>query len=172
MMNETSPISKNPKAVIVDRDPATGLISKLCMDSGYTTNSFLKEDSQTVEQLKGKVPQVVQSNTIKPGDGFIWIPMMQSSPSAALIPVAVDDGSESFSWHVIPLQKLTEEEIAEQQQILQSRDDYDEEAVYDTFAVFEDAVVFNREDFPLAFEHFMSYVKNDPELLQFNDEEE
>ena len=56
--DEISPITHN-LSVLVEQDDATGLTSKICMDSGYTTNSFLIDGSETLSKLESMLSNCI-----------------------------------------------------------------------------------------------------------------
>jgi len=97
--DEVSPITGN-LCVLIDVDEAvTGLVSKLCMESGYTTNTLLVDKPEVYESLKTHFLTGFQF--AKAVDGAVWIPSAQASPFAALYPVAGENEGELI-WHVTP----------------------------------------------------------------------
>ncbi len=145
--NEISPLT-NTKSVIVDNDPATGLVSKLCIKSGFTTNSFLLENSRTVQDLVKQLPKVASDLMIVDKLGWVWLPMMQNTDRAVIYPVGT---KEEWQWQVAPL-SLGEEKIKEE--------DFNpnDPRNYQTIQVdYDNAKSFNEEDFPDAFEYFINF---------------
>lgn len=97
--DEISPITGN-KSVVVDQDPATGLISKLCLESGYTTNSFLIDGSKTMQDLETQLPKIARDLKVVDQLGWVWIPMMQNTEKAVIYPFGT---KEEWVWQVSPL---------------------------------------------------------------------
>ena len=97
--DEISPITNN-KSVIVDQDPATGLVSKLCLESGFTTNSFLIKGSKTMQDLEAQLPNIAKDLKVVDKLGWVWIPMMQNTEQAVIYPVGTVD---KWVWQVSPL---------------------------------------------------------------------
>lgn len=97
--DEISPITKN-LTVLIDKDEETGIISKLCMESGFTTNTLMIDTEEFWESLKYHFP-IGHQFAYKDDTGTIWIPSAQASPSAAIYP-AEDRESQELIWQVTP----------------------------------------------------------------------
>lgn len=150
--DEVSPITNN-LCVLVDKDSSTGLWSKLCVESGYTTNSFLVEGSKTLEELKEKVPKFVYE-LIKYDKGYAWILSMNSTSKASMFPI-LDTETSDYKWQVVPFRLLSEEDSKN----YPNPDKPGE--FYDTVVDFEKATTFDKDKFLDAFDQFMLISKED-----------
>jgi hypothetical protein len=152
--DEKSPITGN-MSVLVDRDESTGMISKMCIESGFNTNSFLVEGSKTMDQLKTTIPKIAYNLRVVDSNNNVWIPTMQSTEFSSIYPFQDPSDSESFLWRVTPIKKLTEEESKRY-----PNPDKPGEFM-DSFIDFENSQEFPREDFAKAFECFINMNGND-----------
>lgn len=106
--DEVSPITGNLSVLIDVDEGATGLVSKLCLESGYTTNTLLVDMPEVYESLK--THYLVGYQFARAVSGSVWIPSAQASPFGALYPVAGEEGE--LIWHVTPaLPNRSEEEF-------------------------------------------------------------
>lgn len=145
--DELSPIT-GKKTVYIDVDPATGLTSKLCMETGYSTNSFMVAGSQTVKDLKEAMPKVAVKGMIEDSMGYVWVPMANSTEKSTIYPFAVDEDSDTFEWVVSPIKKLSEEEK------VNYPNPNDPDNYMDSYVAFEESVFFPFGDFEKAFSLF------------------
>jgi hypothetical protein len=150
--DEISPITNN-LCVLVDKDSSTGLWSKLCTESGYTTNSFLVEGSKTLEELKEKIPKFVYE-LIKYDKGYAWVLSMNSTSKASMFPI-LDTNTSDYKWQVVPFKMLNEEESKN----YPNPDKPGE--FYNTVVDFENASTFDKGKFLEAFDQFMLISKED-----------
>jgi hypothetical protein len=150
--DEISPLTGD-KTVMVDKDPATGLTSKLCFKSGFTTNSFLIEGSKTVQDLNSQLPKIATDLQIIDKLGWVWIPMMQNTEDAVIYPVGI---KEDWKWQVSPL-NTTKKKVKEDKDF-----NPNDPGNYMTVEVdYENAKDFTSDQFEKAFEYFINYSSND-----------
>lgn len=152
--DEISPITNN-LSVIVDTDDATGITSKICMESGFTTNSFLKDGSKTLDELRNQIPKIAYELRVVDSDSNVWIPAMQSTEFAALYPIDSQNENESFNWQVTPIKKLSEEESKKY-----PNPDKPGEFM-SSYVDFQNSENFPQDSFMKAFESFINLSKND-----------
>lgn len=152
--DEISPITNN-LSVIVDTDDATGITSKICMESGFTTNSFLKDGSKTLDELRNQIPKIAYELRVVDSDNNVWIPAMQSTEYAALYPIDSQNENESFNWQVTPIKKLSEEESKKY-----PNPDKPGEFM-SSYVDFQNSENFPQDSFMKAFESFINLSKND-----------
>lgn len=151
---EKSPIT-GEYTVIVDVDPQTGVVSKLCTQSGFVTNSYLKKDSEELEKFKESMPQVSIHNIMEDDLGAIWVPMMQSTDKGVIFPSKRRDSEslDDFVWVVAPIFPLPDVEL----------DKYTNPenpgGYMDSYVSFDDSITFEKEDFSGAFDKFLSMSK-------------
>lgn len=142
--DEVSPFTKN-LCVLVDTDDSSGfpIVSKLCMESGFTTNNLMINPEEVLPSLEKNY--LVGHYFARIDDsGHVWIPSAQSTDVAALYPLKVEDASVEggfiLQWQVCPLYVWYEEGQEDPQVSMQ----------------FENAQNFAQDQFPAAFELFMS----------------
>lgn len=134
---------------MIDTDLETDMVSKMCIVSGYVTNSFMKIGSDTMEQLRDQVPKVVYDNRFEDTkSGMVWIPFMQSHEKAAMYPIADTEGGDNFKWQISQIRKLNEQE-RKNYPILDKPGEF-----YDSFVDFDNAENFPEKDFETAFDRF------------------
>lgn len=146
--DEISPISNN-LSVLVETDDATGITSKICMDTGYTTNSFLVDGSDTLNKLESSIAKVAYNLRIVDSNKNVWIPCMQATDTASIYPIPDEENENSFLWQVTPIKKLSEEE---------SRKYPDPNNIgkyLENYIDFENSVNFSNDKFTDAFKYFV-----------------
>lgn len=152
--DEVSPITNN-MSVLVETDEATGITYKICMESGYVTNSFLLEGSKTTNDLSSSIPRIAFDSRIVDRFNQVWIPTMESTEFAAIYPTVDPNDAQSFIWQVTPIKKLNEDE----------RKNYpnpEKEGEYlDSFVDFDESVEFPQSSFFEAFDYFVSLSNKD-----------
>lgn len=143
--------------MIVDVDPQTGLISKLCTESGFVTNSYLKVGSEELENLKNNMPEVSVFNMVQDDTGAAWIPMMQSTNRSVIFPSQKRDSKslEDFIWVVAPILPLPEEERGQY-----PNPDNPDGGYMDSYVAFEQSTTFERGNFTDAFDGFIMMSKD------------
>ena len=107
--DEISPITGN-MSVLIDKDEETGIISKLCMESGFTTNTLMVDTEEFWESLKYHFP-IGHRFAFKDKNDVIWIPSAQATTQAAIFPVQYPDKPDEVTWQVVPA--LQDESIPE-----------------------------------------------------------
>lgn len=146
--DEISPIS-NTLSVLVETDDATGITSKICMDSGYTTNSFLIDGSDTLTKLESNIAKVAYNLRFVDSNRNVWIPCMQATDTASIYPIPDESDENSFLWQVTPIKRLSEDE---------SRKYPDPNNIgkyLENYIDFENSVNFSKDKFIDAFKHFV-----------------
>ncbi len=145
--DEISPITQN-LCVLIDVDPQTGIISKLCMQSGYTTNTLMKADSEEFWKSLTSTYSTGYLFAREDDKGNVWIPSAQSTEYAALYPITKpsENGSTEqpqMVWQVAPLR------------IWYEQGDEEPKVELD----FDNAVNFELLEYEKAFELFLSLSK-------------
>lgn len=149
--DEISPITNN-FCVLVDIDEETMLVSKICMESGYVTNSYLMNDSEVLEKLQSSIAKVAFDFKIIDTLGYIWIPCMQASEYSSIYPIPDVNNPESFVWQVTPIKKLSEEDSKKYP------DPNNKGELLQSYIDFENSVEFPKDNFVDAFKHFATAV--------------
>lgn len=147
--DEISPITHN-LSVLVEQDDATGLTSKICMDSGYTTNSFLIDGSETLSKLESSIAKTAFNFRVVDGNKNVWIPCMQATDTSSIYPIPDDVDNTTFMWQVTPIKKLTEDESKKYP------DPNNIGKYLENYIDFENSVNFPKDKFTEAFKHFVN----------------
>lgn len=105
--DEISPITKE-LTVLVESDPVTGLNSKLCMKSGFTTNEAMKAGSEQHAHFLKSTPKLLHDLSVTDDDGFVWFPITVFTEHGIFFP----DGTttEDWVWRIAPIVDVPEEE--------------------------------------------------------------
>lgn len=146
--DEISPITNN-LAVLVEKDDATGITSKICMDSGYTTNSFLIDGSDALSKLESSIAKVAFNFRVVDSNKNVWIPCMQATDTASIYPIPNEVDSTTFIWQVTPIKKLSESESKKYP------DPNNIGKYLENYIDFENSVNFSKDKFTEAFKHFV-----------------
>jgi hypothetical protein len=142
--DEISPIT-GELCVLIDTDAETGVISRLCMQSGYTNNSLMIDTEDFWKSLSESYTMGYQF-AHKDDKGIIWIPSAQATDLAALYPV-VDEESKELIWQVAPILYNWNED----------------DKTYTTEIDFEKTVNFAKLDYSRAFDLFINLSQTDEE---------
>ena len=145
--DEQSPFS-DQMSVLIDVDSETGTVSKLCMQSGFTTNNLMSDTKEFWNDLSNSY-SVGFLFAFKDDKGTIWIPSAQATDLAALYPVREEGEEDIMKWHVTPINYLLDEEAKD----------------YTTELDFDNTRVFDKLEYMQAFDLFL-------ELSKLNEEEE
>lgn len=100
--DEISPITGNKSVFVEPVDDQHTVISKICMDSGYTTLNTYHDDNEHFSDLEEKFPQISIANKFKDQFGFYWYPMMTAANYVLLMPepINVEVNDTDFCWVV------------------------------------------------------------------------
>jgi hypothetical protein len=105
-----SPITGN-LCVLEEADEA-GNTHYMCMESGYTTTSYLTIGSEVTEEFESKLTELMR--TVRKADterGLMWYPAFLQTPVAMLYCSGTD--ATDLIWEVAQVVPLTEEEQKE-----------------------------------------------------------
>ncbi len=102
-----SPITGEKKCFVEEYKNVT---SYLCMDSGYTSNTNYKIDSELITEVEAAAPKIVNDlKFIDEERNIIWYPSVLQIPGEGMI---FPDGTnkDDWGWSVAKEVDLTEEE--------------------------------------------------------------
>ena len=104
-----SPINNNPDYCFQSEDPATGITSYLDYETGYTSNSRLKNNSDYVSEAEANQPKLVtELRVIDSLRDLIWYPSVINMPGQGMIfPMGT---KTEWEWEVMKVRDVTEEE--------------------------------------------------------------
>lgn len=93
-VDEYSPITGN-MCVMVEKN--ANVIYKMCMESGFVTDSFLKESEKLLSDLEKNFP-IGFRNHVTDSFGYVWVPMSNATEKAAIFPIEKEEGK--LEWGV------------------------------------------------------------------------
>ena len=105
--DEISPITGN-KCVLIEADENTNIESRICMESGYTTNERLKIDSVDITKYESTITEYMR--TMKYTDdelGCIWYPTFINFPGGM---VYCEAGDNELVWKTASVVEMSDEE--------------------------------------------------------------
>ncbi len=106
--DEISPITGN-KCVVVEADEKIGVESRLCMESGYTTTEFLKNDTDKLKEYEASLTQLMlDCKFVDEETGYVWFPTFMQMPGGMLYPAG--DTPTDLSWKVAKVVPIIGEE--------------------------------------------------------------
>ena len=93
--DSVSPITGN-KCVIEEANEHDNTVSYLCMESGYTTTEFLKNDTDKLKEYEASLTQLMlDCKFVDEETGNVWFPTFMQMPGAMLYV----DGTSKSDWH-------------------------------------------------------------------------
>ena len=81
--DENSPITNN-LCVLVEADENTNIESKICMESGYTTNDRLKLNSSHISEYESRITEYMKSVKFIDETESVWYPTFMQMPGGML----------------------------------------------------------------------------------------
>ena len=99
--DEISPITGN-RTVLIEADPQTGINSRICMESGYTTTDQLKIGSREVNEYE-QAGLTEFMRAVKHSDeslGTVWYPAFLQMQGAMLYCERLSESSNTLTWKV------------------------------------------------------------------------
>lgn len=148
--DEISPITKE-LTVLVETDQDTGLTSKLCMVSGYSTNDALQSGSSAHEEFVSRVPKLLQNLCIVDDNNFVWFPITIYMSHGILFPDGTDE--QNWVWRIAPIVDVEPAE-AEQYPILDKPGEF-----YSQRLAIEQSIWYQNDQFDEAFAKFYDLIK-------------
>jgi hypothetical protein len=111
MINETfeevSPITGEQEVIVELTD--TGLLTKLCMGSGYYTDSSLELGSDAQIQYESTLPRICIDKRHVDVENLVWYPFVFSLDKAVIFPDESDN--KKMVWKVCEIIDFTEDDI-------------------------------------------------------------
>lgn len=103
-----SPITGN-LCVLEEADDATGLVSYMCMETGWTTAEHMKIGSETVEAFEKGISELMKDCKVEDEErGLVWYPAFLQMPNAMLY--CAGETAETLRWEVAELVDIDGEE--------------------------------------------------------------
>jgi hypothetical protein len=147
--DEASPITGN-KCVLVEADETTNIESRICMESGYTTNELLKINSDNIAKYESTITEFMCAmKYIDIELGCIWYPTFINLPGGMVYCEQKDD---NLVWKSASVIEMTEEE-----QLKYPMPDKEGEYFTSRLDV-ENAKIYDKYDFKSALDELYSVV--------------
>ncbi len=103
--DEMSPIT-GEETVIIQED-SEGVKHKLCIKSGYNTNSKMIQGSEYVKEI---LSDKEQYDIVVDEDSFVWIPSVVYTEHSCILPYKNEESQEKFQWVVCSVNKTKDGE--------------------------------------------------------------
>jgi len=146
-----SPITDN-LCVLEEADENTGLISYMCMETGWTTADHMKIGSEAVEAFEKGISELMKDCRVEDDDrGLVWYPAFLQMPGAMLY--CAGESAETLRWEVAGLVDIIGEE-REKYPIPGRTGEY-----YTSRLDVENALTFDKSDFELALDELYNKVE-------------
>ncbi len=91
-----SPITGN-ECVLEEADEQTGIVSMICMETGYTTTDQLVFESKAQETYEAGLTELMKQARVIDGIGLCWYPAFMQLPGAMMYP---DGNANDFHYEV------------------------------------------------------------------------
>tara|TARA_R110002012_G_scaffold272708_2_gene458338 strand:- start:224 stop:703 length:480 start_codon:yes stop_codon:yes gene_type:complete len=105
--DEISPITGN-KCVLIEADENTNIESRICMESGYTTNERLKIDCDDIAKYELTITEYMRTMKYVDNDlGCIWYPTFINMPNGM---VYCESNNDIFVWKAAAVIEMDKEE--------------------------------------------------------------
>lgn len=149
--DEISPITEN-KCVVVEADEQTGVESRLCMQSGYSTADTLKLGSDTIEKYEQSLTQLMRDRKFIDNESqLVWYPSFMQLPGGMLY---CDESADSeLQWKVAGIVEIFGDEC-KKYPIPGKDGEY-----YTSKLDVDNATIYNKYDFETALNDLYSIVK-------------
>jgi len=101
-----SPVTGN-NTVLEEADEQTGVVSMICMETGYTTTDQLVHESDAQEAYEAGLTELMKEARIIDAVGLCWYPAFMQLPGAMIYP---DGAADKFHYEVAEVVEIIGEE--------------------------------------------------------------
>lgn len=101
-----SPITGN-ECVLEEADEQTGVVSMICMETGFTTTDQLVYESEAQETYEAGLTELMKQARVIDGIGLCWYPAFMQLPGAMMYP---DGDPNNFHYEVAEVVDIVGEE--------------------------------------------------------------
>ena len=101
-----SPITGN-ECVLEEADEQTGVVSMICMETGFTTTDQLVFESEAQETYESGLTELMKQSRVIDGIGLCWYPAFMQLPGAMMYP---DGDANDFHYEVAEVVDIVGEE--------------------------------------------------------------
>jgi hypothetical protein len=148
--DEISPITKE-LTVLVETDPDTGLTSKLCMHSGYSTNETLISGSDAHADFISHIPKLLQNLCVIDDSNHVWFPITIYTQYGILFPDGTNE--QDWVWRIAPIISI-EEADREKYPVLDKPGEF-----YEQRLAIEQSIWYQNDQFNEAFAKYYDLIK-------------
>lgn len=146
--DENSPVTGN-FCVIVEDDPISNIVSKLCMESGYITNDKLKKDTDTQKAFDANATALMRDLSIVDSTGSVWYPLSMTIGNTVFY---IAGTTSTWQWVISSMIELDSEDSEKYK--IPGSDEH-----YKWHLDLENSQFFNSDSFPEAFESFHATLR-------------
>jgi len=101
-----SPVTGN-QCVLEEADEQTGVVSMICMETGYTTTDKLINGSDEQQAYESGLTELMREAKVIDAVGLCWYPAFMQLPGAMIYP---DGDKNNFYYEVAEVVEITGEE--------------------------------------------------------------
>lgn len=101
-----SPITGN-ECVLEEADEQTGVVSMICMETGFTTTDQLVFESEAQETYEAGLTELMKQARVIDAVGLCWYPAFMQLPGAMMYP---DGDANNFHYEVAEVVEISGEE--------------------------------------------------------------
>ena len=152
--DEISPVTGN-RSVLIEADPNTGVESRICMESGYTTTDKLKIGSQEATEYESAgLTQFMRAMKYEDNSlGTVWYPAFIQMQGSMLYCERLNESSNTLIWKVAKVVDIMGEERLKYP-IVGKENEY-----YTSRLDVENALTFEKFQFKAALDQCYTYAK-------------
>ena len=149
--DDISPITGN-KCVVIEADEKTGIESRMCMESGYTTSDTFKIDSDNIEQYESGITEFMRDRKYIDNElNQIWYPVFMQIATGMLY--CEGNANNELEWKVAKVVDIIGEEKLKYP-IPGKSDEY-----YASRLDVENSITYSKYNFSLALNDLYSVAK-------------
>jgi hypothetical protein len=101
-----SPITGN-ECVLEEADEQTGVVSMICMETGFTTTDQLVFESEAQETYEAGLTELMKQARVIDAVGLCWYPAFMQLPGAMMYP---DGDASNFHYEIAEVVEITGED--------------------------------------------------------------
>jgi len=101
-----SPITGN-ECVLEEADEQTGVVSMICMETGFTTTDQLVFESEAQETYEAGLTELMKQARVIDAVGLCWYPAFMQLPGAMMYP---DGDASNFHYEIAEVVAITGED--------------------------------------------------------------
>ena len=148
--DDVSPFTGN-KCVMIESDPRTGMESRICMESGYTTTDRFTVGSRALDSYEKQIPELYKDTKfVDQLLNQVWYLATMRTQAACLY--AMGNTKDDYKWKLAEVKSLSEEE--QKKYPIEGQTDKYHSHIVDV----DNATEFDKNDFKGAIDKFYSII--------------